>query len=165
MPSCCCHQGGLVWKSAKWHVGNISWLSLLRGGPSMWWARERLPWAAPNTETPGLTWHSLSSILNSSVLFSALEFQSRPGTAKLRTHRKVYKRFSQVAFDFLPTSYKTYLQPTAITELARVVMIGARRSCKHYCMHFTDYGICHDAKGLPVCNHSSIPRISGLEKA
>lgn len=101
-PSCCHHQGGLTWKSAKWHFGNTSLLSLLRDGTSMWWATERLPQAAPNIETPGLTWHSLSSILNSSVLFSALEFQSRPGTAKLRTHSKVYKRFSQWHLIFFP---------------------------------------------------------------
>lgn len=63
---------------------------------------------------------SLSSILNSSVLFSAQE-----GLQNIFT----------VSFGFLHTGYKTYLQPAAVTELARVVTIGAH---KHYCMHFTE---------------------------
>lgn len=43
-----------------------------------------------------------------------------------------------MAFDFHPTSYKTYLQPAAIIELARGVKTGSCRSCKHYCTHFTE---------------------------
>lgn len=101
-PFCCCHQGGIRWKSAKLHFCNISLLSLLRGGPSLGWSTERLPQAATNTEIPGSTWHSLFSILNSSMFFSALEYQSGSGTTKLRTHRKVYKRFSHWCLILFP---------------------------------------------------------------
>lgn len=38
------------------------------------------------------------------MFFSALEFQSRSGTTKLRTHRKVYKIFSQYLQDLLAAS-------------------------------------------------------------
>lgn len=99
--SCCCHQGGLTWKSAKWHFGNISLLSLLRGGPSMWWSTERLPWADPNTKIPGLTWHSLFLAFSTAQCFFLL--------------RKVYKTFSQCHLVF----FTQVTRPTCSQQLSQ----------------------------------------------
>lgn len=69
-------------------------------------------------------------------ILSGISEQARHSEAK-DTKEGLEKIFT-VAFDFLSTSNKTYLQLTAIIDLARAVMIRACRSCKHYCMHFTE---------------------------
>lgn len=61
--------------------------------------------AAPGNPKHRNPWVNMTlsfDILNSSMLFSALKFHSGSGTTKLRTHRKVNKRFSQWHLIFFP---------------------------------------------------------------
>lgn len=73
-PSCSQHQGRFTWRSTKWWCGKTSWLSLFRGGPSMWWSTWEMVPGSPEHRS---SWVGVkpSNIFNSPTLFQGWTFR------------------------------------------------------------------------------------------